>query len=77
MTKNISASLIINMLLAITFIGLALYLLICPSNVTSAAKENLNLYALLSAAYGTWKLMRVYLAWNLKRSHILTMKTMS
>jgi hypothetical protein len=65
MIKNISAAMIVGLLLALTFIGIALYLLIFPESVGSASsRQDLLLYALLTGAYGIWRLVRVWLAWK-------------
>lgn len=55
---------IISLLLAITFIGIALYLLIFPATVATASREDIRLYALLTGAYGIWRIIRVYLSWK-------------
>lgn len=52
------------MLLGITFIGIALFLLLFPESIPSGARGDIRLYALLTGAYGIWRLIRVYLAWK-------------
>lgn len=53
---------IIGTLLALCFIGIALYLLFFPGTIPAASRDDLRLYALLTGAYGIWRLVRVWLA---------------
>lgn len=61
MTKQINAPMTIGMLLAITFIGISLYILFMPLPDAFAGKNDLQLYAILTGSYGVWRAFRVYL----------------
>jgi hypothetical protein len=64
MTKQMNASMAIGMLLAITFIGISLYILFIPLPVAFAGKNDLQLYAMLTGSYGVWRAFRVFLNWK-------------
>ena len=55
---------VMGILLGMTFISIALYLLLFPDRVPPAANEDIRLYALLTGAYGIWRLLRVFIVWN-------------
>ncbi len=59
-----AAGMVMGLLLGSTFIGIALYLLFFPDISPAGMKEDLRLYALLTGAYGIWRLIRVWLAWK-------------
>ncbi len=64
MLKNISAAKITGLLLGVTFIGIALYLLSFPDAAPSVAKKDLNHYILLTGSYGVWRIIRVSMTWK-------------
>ena len=64
MTKKMTASMSIGMVLAITFIGIALYIFFIPLPAAFAGKNDFHLYALLTGAYGVWRAIRVFLNWK-------------
>ncbi len=64
MTKQINAPMVIGMVLAITFIGISLYILFLPLPPAFAGKNDLRLYAMLTGSYGVWRAFRVYLNWK-------------
>ncbi|ACF43031.1 hypothetical protein [Pelodictyon phaeoclathratiforme] len=59
-----AAGMVMGLLLGGTFIGIALYLLFFPDISPAGMKEDLRLYALLTGAYGIWRLIRVWLVWR-------------
>ncbi|NMW21541.1 MAG: hypothetical protein HKK67_07890 [Chlorobiaceae bacterium] len=63
MTKN-SVSLVTGLLLGSMFIGIALYLLLFPDSIPSTSRNDLKLYALLTGAYGIWRVIRVVIVWK-------------
>jgi len=62
-TKN-SVSLVTGLLLGSMFIGIALYLLLFPDSIPSTSRNDLKLYALLTGAYGIWRVIRVVIVWK-------------
>jgi len=64
MTKQINAPMTIGMLLAITFIGISLYILFMPLPDAFAGKNDLQLYSILTGSYGVWRAFRVFLTWK-------------
>ena len=62
MIKQSAASMITGILLSMTFIGIALYVLFVPDSASHhVSKDDLKLYALLTGAYGIWRFVRVFL----------------
>ncbi len=59
---------ITGIVLGVTFISIAAYLLLFPDAASADAKEDLRLYAMLMAAYGVWRLVRVSMARNEEQS---------
>ncbi len=53
---------ITGILLSITFIGIALYVLFFTDRLPQVSHDDLRLYALLTGAYGIWRFIRVFLA---------------
>ncbi len=62
--KGISAAMVTGMLLALTFLAIALSILLFPASVPAVARHDLQLYALLTGAYGIWRLIRVWMLWR-------------
>jgi uncharacterized protein YneF (UPF0154 family) len=60
MTKITTASLVMGILVGMTFISIALYFLFFTDGVPPVANENIRLYALLTGSYGIWRLIRVF-----------------
>jgi len=54
MLKKSSASLFTGLL----FVGIALYLLFFPDTAPAAARDDLRQYAMLTGAYGIWRIIR-------------------
>ncbi len=52
------------LIMGITFVGIALYLLFFPDISPAGMKQDLRLYALLTGTYGVWRFIRVWLAWR-------------
>jgi hypothetical protein len=62
MIKQSAASMITGILLSMTFIGIALYILLFPDSAPHhVSKDDLMLYALLTGTYGIWRFIRVFL----------------
>ncbi len=62
MIKQSTASIITSILLSMTFIGIAMYILFVPDSASHhVSKDDLMLYALLTGAYGIWRFVRVFL----------------
>ncbi len=53
---------ITGILLSITFIGIALYVLFFTDRLPQVSQDDLRRYALLTGAYGIWRFIRVFLA---------------
>ena len=62
--KGISAAMVTGMLLALTFVAIALYILLFPGSVPSVSRHDLQLYALCTGAYGIWRAIRVWMLWR-------------
>jgi len=62
--KKFSAAKITGLLLGITFIGIALYLLLFPDAAPAVARKDLNHYVLLTGSYGIWRIIRVSMTWK-------------
>ncbi len=62
--KQGSTAMVIGVILAATFTGIALYIFFFPGIFPAGARENLKLYAMLTGAYGIWRFIRVWLAWR-------------
>ncbi len=54
----------IGIVLAITFIGISLYIFMVPLPAPFAENNDLQLYAMLTGAYGVWRAIRVFLTWK-------------
>ncbi len=52
------------LIMGITFVGIALYLLFFPDISPAGMKQDLRLYALLTGTYGVWRFIRVWLTWR-------------
>ncbi|NMW19467.1 MAG: hypothetical protein HKK66_10680 [Chlorobiaceae bacterium] len=59
--KQSPASMITGILLSMTFIGIAIFLLFFTDRLPQVSKDDLRLYALLTGAYGIWRFVRVFL----------------
>ncbi|MEI8102022.1 MAG: hypothetical protein WCG61_00670 [Chlorobium sp.] len=55
---------ITGIVLAVTFIGISLYIFLMPLPATFAGKNDLQLYALLTGAYGLWRAVRLFFIWK-------------
>ena len=64
MIKTNSVGMITGVLLGSMFIGIAFYLLVFPDSIPSASRDDLRLYALLTGAYGIWRVIRVVIVWK-------------
>ncbi len=64
MKKKSLIEIITGLILGSTFIGIALYLLFFPDISPAGMKQDMRLYALLTGAYGIWRIIRVWLAWK-------------
>ena len=58
MIQKSSASIITGLLPGVLFIGIALYLLLFPDTTPVAATGELRQYAILTGAYGVWRVVR-------------------
>ncbi len=67
MLKKSSASLFTGLLPGLLFVGIALYLLFSPDTASVAARDGLRQYAVLTGAYGIWKIIRFSLAQRKER----------
>ena len=61
MIKQSAASMITGILLSMTFIGIALYVLFFTDRLPQVSQYDVRLYALLTGAYGIWRFIRVFL----------------
>ncbi|NTW68971.1 MAG: hypothetical protein HGB23_03890 [Chlorobiaceae bacterium] len=61
---------IVGIVLAITFISIASWLLFFADSISVASRDDLRLYALLTGAYGVWRLVRVWLAWKEAKKNV-------
>jgi hypothetical protein len=62
MIRQSVVSMITGILLSLTFVGIALYILLFPDSAPhQVSKDDLMLYALLTGAYGIWRFIRVFL----------------
>ena len=64
MKKKSSVEIVTGLILGSTFIGIALYLLLFPDISPAGMKQDLRLYALLTGAYGIWRIIRAWLVWK-------------
>ncbi|WP_232209735.1 hypothetical protein [Chlorobium ferrooxidans] len=64
MSRPLPVTMIVGTLLALCFIGIAAWLLFFPGTIPLASREDLRLYALLTGAYGIWRLVRVWMVWK-------------
>ncbi len=62
MLKKSSASLLTGLLPGLMFVGIALYLLFSPNTAPAAARDDLRQYAMLTGAYGIWRVVRFSMA---------------
>ncbi|MBV5304803.1 MAG: hypothetical protein JZU70_11500 [Chlorobium sp.] len=62
MLKKSSASLLTGLLPGLMFVGIALYLLFSPDTAPLAARDDLRQYAMLTGAYGIWRVVRFSMA---------------
>jgi hypothetical protein len=70
MTKSATASLVMGILVSMTFMGIALYFLFFTERVPPVANENIRLYAFLTGSYGIWRLIRVFAVWKEAQKNI-------
>ena len=61
MIKSGAVPMITGVLLSMTFIGIALYVLFFSDRFPQVSQYDLRLYALLTGAYGVWRFIRVFL----------------
>ena len=52
---------ITGIILSMTFVGIALYILFFPDRLPQVSKDDLRIYALLIGAYGIWRFIRIFL----------------
>ena len=64
MKKKSSVEIVTGLIMGSIFIGIALYLLFFPDISPAGMKQDLRLYALLTGAYGIWRLIRAWLVWK-------------
>lgn len=64
MTKISNAAIVIGILQAIMFVSISLYILFIPLPAAFAEKNDLRLYTILTGAYGTWKVIGVFVLWK-------------
>jgi hypothetical protein len=62
MLKRSSASLLTGLLPGLMFVGIALYLLFSPDTAPAAARDDIRQYAMLTGAYGIWRVVRFSMA---------------
>ncbi|TLU53831.1 MAG: hypothetical protein FDX02_05805 [Chlorobium sp.] len=60
--KNSSASLFTGLLPGLLFVCIALYLLFFYDTASAAARDDLRQYAMLTGAYGIWRIIRFSMA---------------
>jgi len=60
--KKNAASLLTGLLPGLMFVGIALYLLFSPDTAPAAARDDLRQYAMLTGAYGIWRIVRFSMA---------------
>jgi hypothetical protein len=64
MIQKSAVSIITGLLPGVLFIGIALYLLLFTDTAPSAARSDLRHYAMLTGAYGVWRVVRFAMGWR-------------
>ena len=64
MMQKSAASVITGLLPSVLFIGIALYLLLFIDTAPTASMSDLRHYAMLTGAYGVWRVVRFAMDWR-------------
>ncbi|NTW62703.1 MAG: hypothetical protein HGA46_01140 [Chlorobiaceae bacterium] len=62
--SKLTLSMTIGLLLGTAFTGISLFLLFVYKAPSEAILHDLHLYALLTGAYGLWRVVRVLIQWR-------------